>query len=94
MKYIYNHLGLRDHIICNGLYRELIVDNEEYIIFTKYHNYDIYHLVKDLPILFINDWSEVTESFLNEKYEEMSKIEWNNNKLKLSYWTNFIKENK
>ena len=49
--------------------------------------YEITHdNVKDLPILFVDDFSEITESFLNEKYEEMINKEWNMDKLKLSYW--------
>jgi hypothetical protein len=50
-----------------------------------------HHLFKDLPILFINDWDEVTEEFLNEKYIEITNKEWNMEKLKLSYWENFIR---
>lgn len=38
MKYIYHHLGLGDHIICNGLVRTLINDDEEYTIFVKEQN--------------------------------------------------------
>lgn len=38
MKYIYHHLGLGDHIICNGLVRSLINDTEEYQMFVKPHN--------------------------------------------------------
>ena len=38
MKYIYTHLGLGDHIICNGLVRALIDDNYEYKMFVKSHN--------------------------------------------------------
>jgi len=38
MKYIYHHLGLGDHIICNGLVRQLISLNEMYVMFVKPHN--------------------------------------------------------
>lgn len=38
MKYIYHHLGLGDHIICNGLVRSLVKDNENYTMFVKSHN--------------------------------------------------------
>jgi hypothetical protein len=38
MKYIYHHLGLGDHIICNGLVRTLIRDDENYKMFVKPHN--------------------------------------------------------
>jgi len=38
MKYIYHHLGLGDHIICNGLVRSLIKKDEQYKMFIKSHN--------------------------------------------------------
>lgn len=38
MKYIYHHLGLGDHIICNGLVRSLIKNDENYKMFVKSHN--------------------------------------------------------
>jgi len=38
MKYIYTHLGLGDHIICNGLVRSLINPYEKYTLFVKSHN--------------------------------------------------------
>ena len=38
MKYIYHHLGLGFHIICNGLVRSLINFNERYVMFVKEPN--------------------------------------------------------
>lgn len=38
-KYIYQHLGLGDHIICNGLVRE-IAKNNKVFLFVKEHNFD------------------------------------------------------
>jgi hypothetical protein len=35
MIYIYHHLGLGDHIICNGLVRSLIKNNLEYTLFVR-----------------------------------------------------------
>jgi hypothetical protein len=35
MKYFYSHLGLGDQVICNGLLRSLIKDNETYTVFVK-----------------------------------------------------------
>lgn len=49
--------------------------------------YDIaYRNFQELPILFVNDYSEVTEDFLNKKYKEMSEQEWDFSKLRISYW--------
>ena len=58
---------------------------------VKYEN--THHLFKDLPILFINDWDEITEDFLNKSYDKMVNMEWNLNKLKISYWLEFIENN-
>jgi hypothetical protein len=52
-----------------------------------------HHLFTDLPILFIKDWNDINEDFLNEKYEEIIIKDWNMDKLKIEYWTNFIKKN-
>lgn len=41
---------------------------------------------KELPILIVDAWDNITEEFLNIKYEEMIERVWNFNLLKLSYW--------
>ncbi len=56
----------------------------------KYHS--THDSIKDLPILFIDNWNQITESFLNEKYEEITSKKWNMDKLKISYWENFIRD--
>lgn len=50
-----------------------------------------HHLFTDLPILFIKNWNEITKEFLNIKYEEIIQKNWNMDKLKLSYWEEFIR---
>lgn len=40
----------------------------------------------DLPILFVDDWENITEDFLNEKYEEIISKEYPLYKLKIGYW--------
>jgi len=47
---------------------------------------------KDLPILFINKWEEISYDFLNKKYEEMISKDYDLSKLKISYWKNRVKE--
>lgn len=37
--YIHHHLGLGDHIICNGLVRRIAENYDEVYIFCKQHNY-------------------------------------------------------
>ena len=39
----------------------------------------------------IKDWNEISEDFLNDKYLEIINKEWNLDKLKIGYWTDFIK---
>lgn len=49
-------------------------------------------LFDDLPVIIITDWSEVTEEFLNQKYEEMSKKHYNFDKLFAPYWFKEIRK--
>ena len=47
-------------------------------------------LLKDLPVLIVEDWSLITEQFLNEKFLEFQKKSFNMDKLKFSYWKKMI----
>lgn len=47
----------------------------------------------DLPICFVDEWSEITEDFLNNEYEKISRSEWNLEKLNFNYWYHLIKNN-
>jgi len=38
IKYIYHHLGLGDHYVCNGMVRELIKNETTAVLFCKEHN--------------------------------------------------------
>jgi hypothetical protein len=40
----------------------------------------------DLPILFIHNWSDITEDFLLGEYQRILNTEWNMKKLTFSYW--------
>ena len=52
MNIIYHHLGLGDHIICNGLVRRLINKNETFGLFVKKHNLpSVQFMFRDLPNL-------------------------------------------
>ena len=44
----------------------------------------------DLPILFVDSWDNITEEFLNQKYEEIMSNSYNMDKIKISYWYKFI----
>lgn len=41
---------------------------------------------RDLPILFIDNWNEVTEEFLTRKYEEMAAQKWDYSKMSAFWW--------
>lgn len=45
----------------------------------------------DLPICFVDDWSEITEDFLNSEYDRISNSVWNLEKLDMNYWIKKIK---
>jgi hypothetical protein len=45
----------------------------------------------DLPMLPIEDWSDLTEEWLNEEYHVFQRMTVNRNKLTFSYWSNKIK---
>ncbi|MCX5921927.1 MAG: glycosyltransferase [Candidatus Dependentiae bacterium] len=49
-------------------------------------------IYQDLPVVIVNDWQEVTQEFLNQKYEEMRLKTYNNEKIYFAYWFNKIKE--
>jgi len=49
--------------------------------------YDIaYRSFRDLPILFVDDWSVVTEDFLNAEYERMAFCKWDYSMMSASWW--------
>ncbi len=73
--------GIDTHRIWESLYMGSIP-------IVKYEN--THELFKDLPILFINDWSEVNEDYLNSKYDYFINEDWNLNKIKMKFWTDFI----
>jgi len=45
---------------------------------------------EDLPICFINSWSEITPEFLEKEREKILSKSWNMQKLKVSYWIDKI----
>jgi hypothetical protein len=48
MKYIHHHLGLGDHIICNGIVRHLRQVHGQVSVFTKHHNFkNVEHMYRD-----------------------------------------------
>ena len=54
--------------------------------------YELDDLYSDLPVLFVDEWEEVNESFLNEKYAEIKSKNLGNKKAYYDYWAEKIKE--
>lgn len=44
----------------------------------------------DLPILFVDDWEEITERLLHDSFMRMTSETWNLEKLTFEYWQNEI----
>jgi hypothetical protein len=47
-------------------------------------------LFEDLPVLIVNDWSEITEELLEETIDKFKEKTFNYEKLTLEYWRNRI----
>ena len=47
-------------------------------------------IYEDLPILLIDNWTDITEELLNKTLLEFDKKEFNYNKLKFEYWYNLV----
>lgn len=77
MIYIYQHMGLGDHIICNGLIRSIVADNNKYFLFVK-NSYIgsvkfMYRDLDNLDFIIVENDSEV-ESTLSNLDLEKNKI--------------------
>ena len=53
------------------------------------HSY-LDYLYEGLPVLFIDDWEEVTEEFLNRKYREMTAKIYSQKTLSMEHWVDVI----
>ena len=51
-----------------------------------------YEEFDDLPICFINNWSDITVDFLESEKNRIKNTIWNLEKLKISYWINMIND--
>jgi hypothetical protein len=48
-------------------------------------------LYEGLPVLIVDEWSQVTEAFLNQKYEQMRQQQYNLDALSIDYWIRLIR---
>lgn len=47
-------------------------------------------LLKDLPVIIIEDWKEISEEFLNQKYKEYMRTKFDYKKLLFDCWSDLI----
>jgi len=50
-----------------------------------------YNDFSDFPICFVNDWDDVTEEFLREKLPIIKSMNFNTERLKITYWIDKIR---
>lgn len=48
-------------------------------------------LFEDLPVIIVDDWTQITQEFLEQQYQEMQKKSYNLNKIYAGYWIDQIK---
>jgi hypothetical protein len=76
--YIYHHLGLGDHIICNGLVREVSRRYDRVYLFVKEHNWEsvsfMYRDVSNLECLCEKDDRAVEVFIKRNKIDNVLKI--------------------
>lgn len=48
-------------------------------------------MFEDLPVILIDDWSEINENFLERKYKEMQNQSYRLEKIYADYWINLIR---
>lgn len=83
-KFIISPPGLGPDLYRN--YEALLVGT---IPICKHSHMDF--IYEGLPVLFIDDWEEVTEEFLNKKYKEITSKKYNPKRLYMEYWIDYIK---
>lgn len=74
--------GIDTHRTWESLYLEAIPIERESVANSFW---------KNLPILFVNEWSEVTEELLHHTFDKIMKMEWNLEKLEFPYWEKLIR---
>lgn len=87
MKYIYHHLGLGDHIICNGMVRHFYKEYNDVTLFCKTHNKSnveyMYRDLKNLKIISFDDSLDADvqiKRYIHENnlYKDLIKIGFEN----------------
>jgi hypothetical protein len=66
-----------DSILCDCI--PIMLNNNEY--------YNYFH---EFPILFINDYEDISEEFLHEKWNKINIQQFDKSKLTFEYWRNYV----
>lgn len=74
---------------CYRIYESLLVGT----IPVVQHSYMDY-MYEGLPVLFIDNWDEVTEEFLHKKYDEITAKKYDPKRLYMEYWIDYINQTK
>lgn len=90
IKQIYNHkfifaprgVGIDTHRLWESLYLNSIPIVKKHIGMEEFY---------DLPILFVDNWDNITEEYLNNKYYEINCKSFILDKINIEYWYKFIK---
>lgn len=81
MIHIYHHLGLGDHIICNGLVRKIKESHDKVVVFSKTSNYEnVLYMFRDDSNIIIKPFE--TDELVSE-YIQKNNI--SNNTLKIGF---------
>lgn len=99
MKYIYHHLGLGDHIICNALVRKFSSEYEQVSLFCKIHNKEsvefMYRDLNNLKVISLTDDKEVINYLLDKSKSDIILVGFQNmyftgsNNFDVSFYSQF-----
>lgn len=51
------------------------------------------NMFRDLPVLFVNDWTDINQQLLDDTIEKFKNMNFNYDKLTLEYWKNIVFNN-
>lgn len=91
-----NQLDNHEFILCprgNGIDTHRLWESLYHGIIPIVENHIHYSCLKDLPVLIVESFKEIDKNFLLQKKEEILKKTFIMDKLKISWWINFIREN-
>ncbi|AGE51387.1 exostosin [Paramecium bursaria Chlorella virus CvsA1] len=75
--------GIDSHRLWESLYLRTIPIVKKCVAMEQFY---------DLPILFVDNWDNITEEYLNEQYDIIMNKDYNLDKLKIDYWYQQILE--